>query len=101
MKRQIRRGVFETNSSSIHSLTICSKEEYKQWERGEKWFNSWSDKFVEPSDDLEQEIDHNGVFKSPDDFYDYYNEWLETMYEEYTTKHGEQIVAFGYYGIDN
>lgn len=29
MKRQIRRGVYETNSSSTHSLTMCSKEEFE------------------------------------------------------------------------
>ena len=27
MKRQIRRGVFETNSSSMHSLTVIKKNE--------------------------------------------------------------------------
>lgn len=30
MKRQIRLGVYETNSSSTHSLTICSEEEFEQ-----------------------------------------------------------------------
>lgn len=35
MKRQIRRGTFETNSSSTHSLTMCLKSEYDKWERGE------------------------------------------------------------------
>ncbi|WP_313584682.1 hypothetical protein [Lacrimispora sp.] len=30
MKRQIRRGVFETNSSSTHSLTMCSEEEFEK-----------------------------------------------------------------------
>ncbi len=34
MKRQIRRGVFETNSSSTHSLTMCSKKEYDEFEKG-------------------------------------------------------------------
>lgn len=29
MKKQIRNGVFETNSSSIHSLCITKKEDYK------------------------------------------------------------------------
>lgn len=33
MKRQIRRGVFETNSSSVHSLTMCSKGEYDRWKK--------------------------------------------------------------------
>ena len=27
--RQIRQGVFETNSSSCHSITMCSEEEFK------------------------------------------------------------------------
>ena len=35
MKRQIRRGVFETNSSSTHSLTMCLKSDYDRWNRGE------------------------------------------------------------------
>ena len=29
MKRQVRRGVFETNSSSTHSITMCSNKEYE------------------------------------------------------------------------
>ena len=32
MKRQIRRGTFETNSSSVHSLTMCMKSDYDRWE---------------------------------------------------------------------
>lgn len=29
--RQIRRNIFETNSSSVHSLTICKREDYERW----------------------------------------------------------------------
>ena len=32
MKRQIRRGVFETNSSSTHSLTMMMKSDYDRWQ---------------------------------------------------------------------
>ena len=47
MKRQIRRGVFETNSSSTHSLTMCSEEEFEAWKRGEVLFQKWgSENFV-------------------------------------------------------
>ena len=35
MKRQIRKGVFETNSSSTHSLTMCLKSDYDKWANGE------------------------------------------------------------------
>lgn len=40
---QVRQGVFETNSSSTHTLTICSKEDYEDWERGDKFWldNDW------------------------------------------------------------
>ena len=41
MKRQIRRGVYETNSSSTHSLTMCSEEEFEQWKNGELLFDEW------------------------------------------------------------
>ena len=33
MKRQIRCGVFETNSSSVHSLTMCMESDYNRWSR--------------------------------------------------------------------
>ena len=28
---QVRRNVFETNSSSTHSLCLCTKDEYNKW----------------------------------------------------------------------
>jgi len=50
--RVIRRGVFETNSSSTHSLCIASKEDFKKWQNGELVYDSWSDKLVP----IEEEI---------------------------------------------
>lgn len=46
--RQVRRCVFETNSSSMHTLTltICSKEEYEGWQRGELIYDTWEEKLV-------------------------------------------------------
>ena len=46
MKRQIRRGVYETNSSSCHSLTMCSEEEFNRWKDGELLFDTWEEVFV-------------------------------------------------------
>lgn len=34
MKKQIRRCVFETNSSSTHSMTMCLKSDYDAWQNG-------------------------------------------------------------------
>lgn len=39
--RQIRKNVFETNSSSTHSLTMCTKEEYDNWKNGKLLFDSY------------------------------------------------------------
>ena len=35
MRKQIRRNVFETNSSSTHSLTMCLQSDYDRWTCGE------------------------------------------------------------------
>jgi len=45
--RQIRHGVFETNSSSTHSLTICTEEEFEKWTHGELMFDTYNDELVE------------------------------------------------------
>ena len=47
--RQVRRGLFETNSSSTHSLTMCSGDEFRRWENGELLFDRWNEEFVEAS----------------------------------------------------
>jgi hypothetical protein len=35
--------VFETNSSSTHTLTICSKDDFDKWKHGEVFWldNDW------------------------------------------------------------
>ena len=47
--RQVRHGVFETNSSSTHSSTMCSGDEFRRWENGELLFDRWNEEFVEAS----------------------------------------------------
>ena len=123
MKIQIRKGVFETNSSSVHSLTMCSGEEYKKWESGKFLYWRDSDKFGTREDIIEELKDARyswGELRYPDvnwededevadifsdegiqtceEFFD--NDWFETFEEHYTTPNGETVVAFGYYGHD-
>mgnify|MGYP004565480399 FL=1 len=40
---QVRQGVFETNSSSTHTLTICSKDDFDKWKHGDVFWldNDW------------------------------------------------------------
>ena len=130
----VRRNTFETNSSSTHSLVMCSKDEYdllekneaflmddtvilkenlfkdfleqKQWKR-DKWLKycQENNKNIESVDDLAEAIINNDLFDpyeicTLDKYWDYYSEQFETFDESYTTKSGDTVVAFGYYGMD-
>lgn len=93
-KRVVRQGVFETNSSSVHSLTVCDKAEYDRWVAGEMILDTSTDKLVDVKD-----VDPNKAYR-----YETHDEYSETAanYEEFeevhTTKSGDQIVIFGYHG---
>ena len=114
MKQVIRRGVFETNSSSTHSITMCSEEIFDKWINGEYLYveDSWgwpedrkaqiiNDHFIPaavlypdgiPEDDSDER--EEGVF-TYGDFGDCYGERFETFEDSYNG-----VVAFGYYGFD-
>lgn len=36
---QMRKNVFETNSSSTHSITMCTEDEYNAWANGDVLLN--------------------------------------------------------------
>ena len=117
----IRRNVFETNSSSTHSLTMCSETEYEKWKKGELLFHKYDEEFVTKEEFLKiyQEIMKKYFEKYPDDteedfkdymgdndyltydeFWDYFTSDYETFQTSYTTKNGEKVISFGYYGYD-
>ena len=121
MKTQIRRSIFETNSSSVHSITMVSGSDYDKWKSGELLYDKDSKDLVTKEeiekikeDDKkiyesynwsfdESEYDYNSSncrFLTYDKFFDWnYNEY-ETFTEHYKTKDGEEVVAFGFYGHD-
>ena len=85
--KQIRKNVFETNSSSTHTLAICTEDEYKEWQDGKLLFNKWNETFVKNSinitkqDKVEAEERYN-TYKGK-----YYKDWselTETERDEYT-----------------
>ena len=118
--RVIRRGVFETNSSSTHSITMCSKEEYEKWASGEVLLDeSWwaEEKFITKEEAIQKLkenkyyndldfTDEDAVDKALREEYIYTFEqyWdncdYETFSSTYITKNGEEIIAFGYFGYD-
>lgn len=38
MKYSVRSHIFETNSSSVHSLTMCTEEEFNKWKSGDLFY---------------------------------------------------------------
>ena len=109
MKKQIRRGVFETNSSSVHSLTMCMESDYDRWQkdhfytREEAIAFEKTDKYIRKDFDWSNEEEVNEILHE-NKFYDYEYFWnkrceyYETFEETMTTPNGERVVAFGYYG---
>ena len=96
MKEVIRRGLFETNSSSVHSITMCDDDTYKKWENGELLYDSWNEKFISKN-----EIDkkYEEYVYDYEGYWDHYGYDYETFDEIYETKN-DIIHAFGYYGHD-
>lgn len=101
MKINIRNNVFETNSSSVHTLCICTEDEYEKFKNGELLYDLDLD-ILTP--DVENKWGDGNItyneFWGDEDEYDYYDGCLETYYEEYTSPSGDKIVIFGKYGHD-
>lgn len=119
MKKQIRRGVFETNSSSVHSLTMCTESEYDRWESGELLYWECRDGFYTKEDILKKlKLDKDYIFEDWDDenrvreifqrehiytseqYFDDKECYFETFCQTCALPTGESVVAFGYYGHD-
>ena len=118
--KKVRNNVFETNSSSTHSITMCMESEFLKWKNGEMYWNRWNDELV-PKETVEEEFlkENTGVSKEDPDFKDKLEEYLndddktyytyeefndydyieyETFESTYETPQGEKVVSFGYYG---
>jgi hypothetical protein len=80
---QIRSGVFETNSSSTHSLTMCTQEEFDKWKRGEIWFDTDYERLVDKEIVIEfdeEESKENYISTHPNHLF--YKTWEELSEEE-------------------
>lgn len=120
---QIRRNIFETNSSSVHSITLCSENEFQKWKNGEIFFDRCEEKFLTPKEaeevKKEQERERERLIEQygdDDDFYDEgraltYNQFFDWQgddsfldymekFQSHQNINGVDIVAFGYYGHD-
>ena len=120
---KMRQGVFETNSSSTHSITMCNESDYEKWVNGELYLARWgykdknfiakkeyeqelktfidenSDKYdTQDREELENEFIGDYGFLSFEDWRDNFD--YETEKTEFTTPSGDKVIALCYYGND-
>lgn len=127
--KQVRSNTFETNSSSTHSICMCTKDQYDSWasdwdslkadsviysnceeklvavEEAVKYANRYHD-YVELSDifDTDSPKHDDAVDYMRDEGFmtcdDFDDYTEESYYKEFVTPGGETVVAFGNYGWD-
>lgn len=99
--KQIRRNVFETNSSSTHSITMCMKSDYDRWVAGELVWSRWDDELVEITPSIRDSMeDGDGDYLTYEQFHDYDYLEYETFKSTFKTPNNDEIITFGYYGYD-
>ena len=87
MKTQIRRCIFETNSSSVHSVVILNDEDWRKWKNQETVVSRHGE--FTPIDE---------VIKGGYD-YEYDQEYIETTEAE-TEINGVKVHAVSIYASD-
>ena len=128
--KQVRSNTFETNSSSTHSICMCTKDQYNGWasdwdslEADSVLYSNCKEKLVTVEEAIKDVNSYREVVKlsdvidvnSPehddaieslrDGGYMTCNDFdnnndNESYYDEFVTPGGETVVAFGDYGWD-
>lgn len=95
--RTVRRGCFETNSSSVHSISICSENQWNRFFNSEIKIDRYDqDIFVDQSNPQYDE-DSYLTFRQ---WYDNTPDGVEPYYCKKETPKGEKIVVYGKSGYD-
>ena len=119
----IRRGTFETNSSSTHSITMCKESDFDKWKNGEMYWDRWNESLVSKEevekemaklkeefisehpdydkDDIDWEEQLEDYLNSDKEYYTYeeFNNYDYIEYETFEDSY-DGVVAFGYYGYN-
>lgn len=102
MKRQLRKGVFETNSSSTHTLTIFKKDAWENYKNGEDvFYNIWETTFV-TKNEIENSKDYKEYIKEcVPDFENMDKEEKDDAFSDYLMDEGLMVYddLYGEYEI--
>ena len=108
MKTQIRRGVFETNSSSVHSLAITTTMDWDRFKKGELLMKGYpydisfvDANSVDEEDVLTGDKKHDGEYYSDYKYmtYDAFNYLDDTA--EILLKKFDNVLAISLYVYDD
>lgn len=94
--RKVRRAMFETNSSMVHSLCIVTEDDFNKFKDGELIYDRWDEKLVDASK-VNPDEDEDNQYWTEEDFG---GEWYKVSYDAFTTPSGDKMVAMCYYGHD-
>lgn len=97
---QVRNNVFETNSSSTHSISITTEENYNAWLKGLIKYNEWKDLFttaVELTNEEKEACKEEYQRTKPS----FYKEWEDlseddknAQYRKYIEEHSDDDYDF-------
>lgn len=93
--KQVRRGIFETNSSSTHSISIMSEMEFEKFKARELLL--YDGELIPIPDDFDFEDHDPWEYKTYEDWQD---QDLETDITKYTSQSGDKLVILCSYGQD-
>jgi len=93
MKNVIRYGVFETNSSSSHSLCVCTKEEYEKFKKGDLVLDIYKSELIPRPEDFEK---YNIFEEIEEGYIGYKFNYAPDAKLNFTTSSGDEMVAFCY-----
>ena len=96
----VRQNVFETNSSSTHSITICSKKQFEEWKAGLCRFDPYEEKFTPgvPTEKIEQlrkdAVEYYRATKEADDFCKKWDELSDEARDKYTNSYVQSQMQY-------
>ena len=118
---KVRQSVFETNSSSTHTITMCTEDQFTKWQKNEIFWDNDAEELIDETEMLESIANSCGQCsvdelleakeKSYQEYlkilagYDYYTRssfielnTYEHFSKKYTSPSGDIVYAFGWYG---
>lgn len=117
--KTIRRGVFETNSSSMHSMSIISKEDFITLKNSEDYYINIGENRIYSKEEISEEIagemftegltykelmeldkprfDEIASNYEYTDYKSYINMPYEVFQYAYTSESGDEITILGFY----